>query len=92
MVAPFLCQISAIMTQEAKITITGEQIFEDLTGRFSISPSNQAYTLQVADSHDGVWCDEVSINAGDRLKFVAEVRGLLYKCVGNTDTLTIVMG
>lgn len=79
------------MIGEHKFQITGEESFEDLTGHFSIAPSSGDYTLQCSDEKNGVFSDEVLVKAGDRLKFSSVVRGLFYRCSGNTDTLKVVM-
>lgn len=75
-----------------KTTITGEQAFQDITGKFTISPSTEGYTLQCSDKSDSGFCDEVAVEAGDRLKFDGMISGLYYKCLGNLSTLDVIFG
>lgn len=71
------------------LTVQNENVFTIPTNGFAVSPSTSGYTL--AYSVDGTNFTEHTeeTGSGDTLVVNTPVKGLAYKLVGNTDTVTI---
>lgn len=68
--------------------IVGEQPFQVLATNFSISPSEQDYTLQI--SADGVnFSDLFTVSAGQTKMVTSVANGSYYRCRNNQSELTI---
>lgn len=68
--------------------INGNAPFQVLATNFSISPSNEGYTLQV--SADGVnFSDLFSVGAGVTRMITGVANGSYYRCNGNQSTILV---
>lgn len=71
-----------------KIMISGEQPFQVLSDNFSISPSNEGYTLQI--SADGIEFSDLFAVAADTTRMVTDVaNGSYYRLAGNASDVTV---
>lgn len=68
--------------------ISGEQPFQVLSDNFSISPSNEGYTLQI--SADGIEFSDLFAVAADTTRMVTDVaNGSYYRLAGNASDVTV---